>query len=96
MIELVITILVAIVCAYGVVKLHAMYRKTEDMKYIVFLSVVLLIFTDTWISFYGVNVKSFFTQYRFLFTFIPLVIYFLYSYLDTKRRKEQKEKQKLG
>ncbi|MEA3430605.1 MAG: adenylate/guanylate cyclase domain-containing protein [Nanoarchaeota archaeon] len=95
MIELVITILVAIICAYGVVKLHAMYRKTDDMKYIVFLSVVLLIFTDTWISFYGANVKNFFTQYRFLFTFIPLVIYFLYSYLDTKRRKEQKEKEKI-
>ncbi|MBW3003525.1 adenylate/guanylate cyclase domain-containing protein [Candidatus Woesearchaeota archaeon] len=95
MIELVITILVAIVCAYGVVKLHSMYRKTDDLKYIVFLSVVLLVFTDTWISFYGVNVKNFFTQYRFLFTFIPLLIYFLYSYLDTKRRKEQKEKEKI-
>lgn len=95
MIELVVTILIAIICAYGVVKLHALYRKTDDLKYIVFLSVVLLVFTDTWISFYGVNVKNFFTQYRFLFTFIPLVIYFLYSYLDTKRRKEQKEKLKI-
>lgn len=91
-IELIITILIAIICAYGVVKLHSMYRKTDDLKYIVFLSVVLLIFTDTWISFYGRNVQNFFTQYRFLFTFIPLVVYFLYSYLDTKRRREQQEK----
>jgi adenylate cyclase len=30
-----------------------------------------------------------------LFTFIPLAIYFLYSYIDTKRRKEQKEKLKI-
>ena len=72
---------------------HSLYRKTDDLRYIVFLSILLLVFTDTWISFYGRNVQNFFTHYRFMFTFIPLAVYFLYSYLDTKRRKEQKEKE---
>lgn len=95
MIELIITVAVALVCLYGVVKLNSLYRKTDDLRYIVFLVILLLVFTDTWISFYGQNVSAFFTRYRFLFTFIPLAVYGIYAYLDKKRRREQQEKMKI-
>lgn len=94
-IENIIVIAVTMICAFLAVKLHNTYKKTDDLKYIVLLSIVLLALTDAWISFYGQNVKAFFDKYRFLFTFIPLAIYFLYSYIDTKRRREQQEKEKI-
>ena len=93
--ELIITIAVSMLCGYGIVKLHSLYKKTDDLRYIVFLIIVLLIFTDIWISFYGQNVSAIFLRYRFLFTFIPLAVYGLYSFLDRKRRKEEQEKIKI-
>jgi adenylate cyclase len=90
---LIIVILVTLVLAYAVVKLHNLYKDTDNVIWIVMLSLALLIATDTWISFYGQNVKAFFDKYRFLFTFIPLVVFLVYTLIDRRRRKEAKEKE---
>ena len=80
------------ILAYIVIKLHNIYKDTDNIIWVVMLSIALLIATDTWISFYGTNVKAFFDQYRFLFTFVPLVVFLAYSFIDRKRRKEQQQK----
>lgn len=90
---LVIVILVTLILAYAVVKLHNLYKDTDNIIWIVMLSIALLIATDTWISFYGQNVRAFFDKYRFLFTFIPLVVFLAYAIIDRRRRKETKEKE---
>ena len=93
--ENIILILVTILCAYGALKMHQLHKRTKDLRYIVFLSILLLAFTDTWISFYGGNVSAVFSQYRFLFTFIPLAVYGLYAWMDHRRMAEEEEKQKI-
>ncbi|MBI4258503.1 MAG: hypothetical protein HY619_06075, partial [Thaumarchaeota archaeon] len=94
-IENIILVLAAILCAYGALKMHQLHKRTKDLRYIVFLSILLLAFTDTWISFYGGNVSAVFSKYRFLFTFIPLLVYGLYAWMDHRRRAEEEEKQKI-
>ncbi|MEK6823137.1 MAG: adenylate/guanylate cyclase domain-containing protein [Nanoarchaeota archaeon] len=92
---IIVTILVLLVLVYAVVKLRNMYKDSDNIVWIVALSIAVLIATDTWISFYGQNVRAFFDKYRYLFTFIPLVVFLGYMWLDRKHRKEESEKQKI-
>jgi len=91
----IIVVLIILALGYGIVKLHSLYKKTRDKKYIILLCILLLFVSDAWIGLYGVNVKDFFIKYRFLFTFIPLGIYLLYSFYESKRKKEEEEKKKI-
>lgn len=90
-----IVVLIGILCLYGALKCHNLYRKNDDLRYVVFLSILLLVFADMWISYYGGNVSAFFGKYRFLFTLLPLLVYGAYAYWDRKHRKEIEEKKKI-
>ena len=91
----IIVVLFAIICLYGVFKCHNLYKKHDDLRYIVLLSILLLAFADVWISYYGGNVSSFFSEYRFLFTLIPLAVYGFYAWSEKRHHKEAEEKKKI-
>lgn len=88
-----VLILITVLLAYGVFKLHRLYKKHDDLRYVVLLAILLLVFTDTWVSFYGQNLKIFLERYRFALTLLPVGVYFFYSYLDKKRHREEREKE---
>ncbi len=88
-------VLFAVICLYGIFKCHNLYKKYDDLRYIVFLSVLLLVFADVWISYYGGIVGELFGRYRFLFTLLPLLVYGFYAWADRKHRKENEEKRKI-
>lgn len=87
-----IYLFVLLFCFYAIIKLILKYKKLHESKYVIGASIVLLIATDLWMRAYGIRLQAFVENFRFVITFIPLIIFLFYTHLEKFRHAEEKAK----
>ncbi|NYZ78029.1 adenylate/guanylate cyclase domain-containing protein [Candidatus Micrarchaeota archaeon] len=80
---------------YGIVRFMKAFWATGKYRYPIFVAVLVLVASSEWLALYGARLQSFFEQTSFVATFIPLIFFFGYSYLESSRRSERAEKVKV-
>ena|SRR3989338_2362321 len=91
-----IVYLIAItICFYGIIKSFKHYQKNRETRYLLLLSIFILLSTDLWLRAYGERLKQIFFDYGFIITIIPLGVFLLYDAIERKRLEEQKQKEKI-
>ncbi len=78
---------------YGFIKFLLLYLKKRESRYIVLLSLFLLLASDLWMYSYGHVLKEFFEAFQLIANILPLVMFLIYIYLEHKNYKERKDKQ---
>ncbi|MFQ5474813.1 MAG: adenylate/guanylate cyclase domain-containing protein [Candidatus Nanoarchaeia archaeon] len=88
-------IILLLLSFYGMLKSWKVYKKRREPRYLFVLVLFLIITPQLWVKAYGIRLQEFLQDFQFVLTLVPIVIFVIYNYVESKRVAEHKEKQRI-
>jgi class 3 adenylate cyclase/uncharacterized membrane protein SpoIIM required for sporulation len=77
---------------YGALRSLLLYLKKRESRYIVLLIIFFLCVSWLWMKLYGKTMSLFFETFSLITTFLPLVVFLVYLFIENQRYKVSEEK----
>ncbi len=80
---------------YGCVKSINIYKAKRQFKYLVLLAFLIIVAPQLWMRAYRISAQDFLMTFQFVLTLIPLLLFLVYDYWESKRVAAEKDKIKI-